>query len=193
MRSNPLEEPATKTRAIPMRRPDSTALDLLANEIPSNRDCGVAGILPKSCVCVPWATVLTTSEDAIYAAAKGILYLNSQRQRQDGACKKIVLDKIVGVWIKEPVVIGYNVGVGQDDNKFYRLVRVEFTGTANTKFQFTVKHDRNRPPGPEEGFVVESQTMHRYRPLESCWDQSAPLKFCACVPQIEASNSVRVL
>jgi len=167
LNAGPFKQPSATTQRIPGMV--GTALDLLSTEVPTTRTCDEMGISTKSCVCNSWTTLSVASAKATHAAAIGIKYINAQREKPPGACLVVKLEEVLSAEEKQPVSIGYNNKPGQDSKMGYN-VRVEFTGTANTQWRVVL----------EKNEITELQVMHRYAPLESCWDGSAPLKYCAC-------------
>eukprot|EP00656_Telonema_subtile_P036676 TRINITY_DN4070_c0_g1_i4.p1 TRINITY_DN4070_c0_g1~~TRINITY_DN4070_c0_g1_i4.p1 ORF type:complete len:410 (-),score=74.35 TRINITY_DN4070_c0_g1_i4:79-1308(-) len=158
--------PAHTTSRIP-GFDTGVALDILHEEVPANRTCAQMGITAKSCLCNAWSPLDVSSRSAKAAAELGVEYINKQRIRPAGACLVVEVDQILVAVQKKPIKVGYRNSPGED-KKFGLTTRVEFSGTASTRWRVVVEANR----------IIELQVMHRYSPLQDCHDGSAPLKYC---------------
>jgi len=176
--TGPFTAPVRVERIVPFLQPVAKALDLFSTVVPQSRTCNNMGITSKSCLCEAWKDTQVNSEQALNAANRGIEYINKQRLKPSGACLVQTLGTVLSAQHKPKINVGYRHAVGED-NKFGDLVRVEFEGTPDTRWRVVMDVANNQ--------VTELQVMHRYRPLEACWDGSAPLKFCGC--KLDSSGS----
>ena len=169
-----------RSRPIP-GKPGGVALNLLTEEVPKNRTCRQAGILPSACVCTSW-TAVAKSEYATPGNAfamvvdKAIAFINSHRAAPNSPCLKLTTSSsaIVEAFKKGKADIGY---AHERSAISSRVLRVTFLSVANTEWRVVATVEESA----KKIQLHEVIPLHRFFRRKQCWDGISNLRYCACV------------
>eukprot|EP00943_MAST-04B_sp_MAST-4B-sp1_P001272 g1272.t1 len=168
-----------RSRPIP-GKPGGIALNLLTEEVPKNRTCRQAGIVPSACVCTGWTAVSKAEyhkpgNSFALVVGKAIAFINSNRATVNSSCLKLSLSTstIIQAFKKNKPDIGFP---HERKAQSSRVLRVKYSSVANTEWRVVASVEENS----KKITLHEIIPLHRFYPRKRCWDGVSNLRYCAC-------------
>ncbi|GFT14782.1 uncharacterized protein NPIL_77941 [Nephila pilipes] len=178
----------------PAERAKQTMGLSLLDEIPENRTCTEANILPHWCPCQTFEDVPLNSSEAVSASQAIVNDINSQLEAYGGICEVLevgeIMDARVGQandlvlrFVKhENVVVNRTVIYGDRVNPIADYMITLVTKPGNAVFEGTVRHD----PATGNYQVLGISRISLYGTTSWCIDSQKMKIFCYCKIQKES-------
>lgn len=166
----------------------------LLDEIPENRTCTEANILPHWCPCQTFEDVPLNSSEAVNASQAIVNDINSQLDAYGGICEVLevgeIMDARVGQandlvlrFVKhENVVVNRTVIYGDRVKPIADYMITLVTKPGNAVFEGTVRHD----PATDNYHVLGISRISLYGTTSWCIDSQKMKIFCYCKIQKES-------
>ncbi|PRD19775.1 UNVERIFIED_CONTAM: hypothetical protein NCL1_56404 [Trichonephila clavipes] len=166
----------------------------LLDEIPANRSCADANILPHWCPCQTFENILLNSSEAVNASQAIVNDINSQLSAYGGICEILevgeIMDARVGQandlvlrFVKhENVVVNRTVIYGDRVKPIADYMITLVTKPGNAVFEGTVRHD----PASDNYHVLGISRISLYGKTSWCIDSQKMKIFCYCKVQKES-------